>query len=244
MIRRVGWVLVLGMLLAAWEAHVRVHHISSLVLPAPSQIATSLWDDRSTLAAEAAVTLKEMLLGFAAAVAAGWLFAVLLHVVAWLRGAVHPLLIASQSVPVVAIAPILVIYLGFGLAPKVVIVALVCFFPVTVNALDGMERIDPQYLRMMRTLGADRWAILRRIELPFSLPGTLAGARIAASYSAVAALFSEYAGGQGGLVDSMRNGYDTPLVGAAIVVLAAMALALYAAVALLERLAAPWAGST
>jgi ABC-type nitrate/sulfonate/bicarbonate transport system permease component len=154
---------------------------------------------------------------------------------------VQPILIASQSVPVVAIAPILVIYLGFGLAPKVLIVALVCFFPITVNTLDGLERVDPEYRRMLRTLDATRWQVFRRVELPWSLPGLFAGARIAASYSAVAAVFAEYAGGQSGLVDSMRDGFDTPLVGAAIVVLALMSLALYGAVTVAERLTLPWA---
>ena len=121
------------------------------------------------------------------------------------------------------------------------IVALVCFFPITVNTLDGLERVDPEYRRMLRTLDATRWQVFRRVELPWSLPGLFAGGRIAASYSAVAAVFAEYAGGQSGLVDSMRDGFDTPLVGAAIVVLALMSLALYGAVTLAERLALPWA---
>jgi putative hydroxymethylpyrimidine transport system permease protein len=239
--RRFAWVLVLLLLLAAWEAYVQLRDVPEYLLPAPSQIAQALWDDRSTLASQALVTLKEMLLGFAAAVAIGFAAAVLLHLVPWLRGAMQPILIASQSVPVVAIAPILVIYLGFGLAPKVLIVALVCFFPITVNTLDGLERVDPEYRRMLRTLDATRWQVFRRVELPWSLPGLFAGGRIAASYSAVAAVFAEYAGGQAGLVDSMRDGFDTPLVGAAIVVLALMSLALYGAVTLAERLALPWA---
>ena len=239
--RRFTWVLVLAVLLAAWEAYVQLRGVPEYLLPAPSQIAQALWDDRSTLASQALVTLKEMLLGFAAAVVIGFAAAVLLHLVPWLRGAVQPILIASQSVPVVAIAPILVIYLGFGLAPKVLIVALVCFFPITVNTLDGLERVDPEYRRMLRTLDATRWQVFRRVELPWSLPGLFAGARIAASYSAVAAVFAEYAGGQSGLVDSMRDGFDTPLVGAAIVVLALMSLAVYGAVTVAERLALPWA---
>jgi ABC-type nitrate/sulfonate/bicarbonate transport system permease component len=239
--RRFAWVLVLAVLLAAWEAYVQLRGVPEYLLPAPSQIAQALWDDRSTLASQALVTLKEMLLGFAAAVVIGFAAAVLLHLVPWLRGAMQPILIASQSVPVVAIAPILVIYLGFGLAPKVLIVALVCFFPITVNTLDGLERVDPEYRRMLRTLDATRWQVFRRVELPWSLPGLFAGARIAASYSAVAAVFAEYAGGQSGLVDSMRDGFDTPLVGAAIVVLALMSLALYGAVSVAERLALPWA---
>jgi putative hydroxymethylpyrimidine transport system permease protein len=239
--RRHAWVLVLAALLVAWEAYVRIRGVPDYLLPAPTEVAQALWDDRSTLASQALVTLKEMLLGFAAALAFGFAAAVLLHLVRWLRGAVEPILIASQSVPVVAIAPILVIYLGFGLAPKVLIVALVCFFPITVNTLGGLERVDPEYRRMLRTLDATRWQVFRRVELPWSLPGLFAGARIAASYSAVAAVFAEYAGGESGLVDSMRDGFDTALVGAAIVVLAAMSLALYGAVSLAERLALPWA---
>ena len=239
--RRHAWVVVLLVLLGLWEAYVQLRDVPAYLLPAPSQIAQALWDDRSTLASQALVTLKEMLLGFAAAVLIGFAAAVLLHLVPWLRGAVQPILIASQSVPVVAIAPILVIYLGFGLAPKVLIVALVCFFPITVNTLDGLERVDPEYRRMLRTLDATRWQVFHRVELPWSLPGLFAGSRIAASYSAVAAVFAEYAGGQSGLVDSMRDGFDTPLVGAAIVVLAAMSLALYGAVTLAERLTLPWA---
>jgi hypothetical protein len=116
--RRFAWVLVLAVLLAAWEAYVQLRGVPEYLLPAPSQIAQALWDDRSTLASQALVTLKEMLLGFAAAVVIGFAAAVLLHLVPWLRGAMQPILIASQSVPVVAIAPILVIDLGFGLAPK------------------------------------------------------------------------------------------------------------------------------
>jgi ABC-type nitrate/sulfonate/bicarbonate transport system permease component len=239
--RRHAWIVVLLVLLGLWEAYVQLRDVPAYLLPAPTQIAQALWDDRSTLASQALVTLKEMLLGFAAAVVVGFAAAVLLHLVPWLRGAVQPILIASQSVPVVAIAPILVIYLGFGLAPKVLIVALVCFFPITVNTLDGLERVDPEYRRVLRTLDATRWQVFRRVELPWSLPGLFSGSRIAASYSAVAAVFAEYAGGQSGLVDSMRDGFDTPLVGAAIVVLAAMSLALYGAVTLAERLALPWA---
>ena len=155
-----------------------------------------------------------------------------------------PLSSAEEAKPtrskLCAIAPVLVIYLGFGLAPKVLIVALVCFFPITVNALDGFRSVDPEYRRMMRTLHAGRAAIFRRVEFPSALPGIFSGMRIAASYAAVAALFAEFAGGQQGLAVPMRDQLDTPLVGAAVVLLAAMALALFAAVVLLERIVAPW----
>jgi putative hydroxymethylpyrimidine transport system permease protein len=241
---RAGWAVVLLAILAAWQAWVRLRGVPDYVLPAPTDIAAALRDDRGTLASDGWVTLREMLAGFAAAVAVGLGAACALHFSATLRRAVYPLLVASQSVPIVAVAPVLVIYLGFGLAPKVVIVALVCFFPVTVNTLDGLAGVDPDYAPLMRTLHAGRWAIFRRVEAPWALPAAFSGARVAASYAAVAALFAEYAGSSAGLGETMRTGtaqLDTPLVGAAVVVLAALALALFAAVSAVERLCVPWA---
>jgi putative hydroxymethylpyrimidine transport system permease protein len=226
--------------LGAWELYVRVRGIPDYLLPAPTDIAATLWDERSTLADQALVTLREMVIGLAAAVAAGLGSAIILHRSDTLRRAVYPLLVASQSVPVVAVAPILVIYLGFGLAPKVLIVALVCFFPVTVATLDALRAVDPEYRRVMRTLNASPRRIFWHVEMPFALPGAFSGTRVAASYSAVAALFAEYAGGSGGLAESMRNGLDTPLVGAAITLLALMSMGLFALVTLAERLALPW----
>jgi putative hydroxymethylpyrimidine transport system permease protein len=240
-VRRYGWVLVLAGLLAAWQTWVDLRSVPDYLLPSPSGIASALWDERSTLGSEKLVTLREMLVGYAAAVAAGLGAAILLQRVSWLKQPVYPLLVASQSVPVVAIAPLLVIYLGFGLSPKVLIVALVCFFPVAANALDGFAAAPGDLRRTMRTLNASQRAIFWRVELPWAAPRIFTGARIAASYAAVAALFAEYAGGSGGLADSMHDQLDTGLVGAAVVLLAALALGLFGAVTLLERVAIPWA---
>ena len=244
--RRFGWVLVL--VGCCWPPGRRTCACATsptTCCPRPARSRRRSWDERSTLAvAGAGHAARRCCSGFAAAVATG------LRrrrrpppACRALRRAVYPLLIASQSVPVVAVAPILVIYLGFGLAPKVLIVALVCFFPITVNTLDGLERVDPEYRRMMRTLDADPLAGVppRRAALS-PCPACSPAAAIAASYSAVAALFAEYAGGSGGLADSMRNGFDTPLVGAAIV--AARRSCRWrcsALVTLAERLALPWA---
>jgi len=237
-------VLLLAGLVAAWQAYVRVRGVPEYVLPAPTDVARALWDERGALASAAWVTAREMLAGFAVALAFGMLAGIALHASPTLRRAAYPLLVASQSVPVVAIAPILVIYLGFGLAPKLVIVALVCFFPITVAALDGFRSVDPDHILVMRTLRASRVAIFRRVELPFALPAIFTGMRVAASYAAVAALFAEYAGADSGLGNAMREGtgqYDAALVGAAVVVLAALALGLFGLVTLVERLAVPWA---
>jgi ABC-type nitrate/sulfonate/bicarbonate transport system permease component len=239
--RRYAWIPLLALLLLAWEGWVRLRGIPDYLLPAPTDVARALWHNRSDLAAQALVTLREMVLGLLLAVAAGLSAAIVLQRLDWLRAAVYPLLIASQSVPLISLSPLLLIYLGFGLTPHVVIVALVCFFPVTANALDGFRRTPADLRRMMRTLNASPRAIFWRVELPWALPRVFTGIKIATAYAAVGAVFSEYAGGSGGLADSMREQLDTPLVGAAITLLALLSLALVGLVALLERAAVPWA---
>jgi putative hydroxymethylpyrimidine transport system permease protein len=240
--RRFGWVVVLAAFLGAWEAWVRVRGVGYL-LPPPSTIVRTLIDERRRLASDSLVTLREMLLGYALAIGFGLSAATLLHASPTLRRATYPLLTASQSVPLVALSPILVVYLGFGLAPRLIVIALVCFFPITVNAVDGFEAVDPEYRRMMRTLDASRVAIFRRVEFPAALPAIFSGARVAASYTAVAALFAEFIGSSSGLGYAIAQGtnqYDTPLVGASVVLLAGLALGLFGAVTLTERLVAPW----
>ena len=150
-----------------------------------------LWNDRSLLVDDVLVMVQEVLLGFALALVLGFGFALALHLSDTLRRAFYPLLVASQTVPVIAIAPILVVWLGFGLGPKLAIVALVCFFPITVNTLDGLRSVDPELPRMMRTLDASRAQTLRRVEVPSALPYLLSGAKIAAVVSVIGAVFGE-----------------------------------------------------
>jgi putative hydroxymethylpyrimidine transport system permease protein len=156
---------------------------------------------------------------------------------------VLPLLVLSQTVPTVLLAPILAILLGFGIGPKLVVVAVVCFFPVVVNAVDGLRSTDPQLARMMRTLHADRAAIFRRVELPAALPALFSGARVAATYAAVGAVFAEWTGSTGGLgfvILQAQPSLDTARIFAAVVILSGLALALYGLVTLAERLLVPW----
>ena len=144
------------------------------------------------------VALREVLVGFAIAAVAGVGLAIVLHMFAPLRRAVYPLLIGSQTIPIVVLAPILVILLGYGILPKLVIVALICFFPIVVNGLDGLRSVDDDFIRMMRTLDANRWAIFRRIEFPAALPSIFSGMRIAATFAAIGAVFGEWSGASAG----------------------------------------------
>jgi len=230
--------------LVLWELLVRALRVPAYLLPAPSAVAADFHTDAGLLASATWVTLREVVLGFLLACATGLALALALHLSATLRRALYPLLIASQTVPVVVLAPILVILLGFDLAPKLVIVALICFFPIVVNGTDGLRSVDPELVRMMRTLDASRWAILKRVEWPSALPMVFSGLRVAATYAAVGAVFGEWAGSNAGLGYVMLQAtpnLDTARIFAAIVILTVLSLALFLLVSLVERLAVPWA---
>jgi ABC-type nitrate/sulfonate/bicarbonate transport system permease component len=189
------------------------------------------------------VTLREVLLGFGLALAFGLSFAVLIHLSETARRALYPLLVASQTIPIVVLAPILVVILGFGIGPKLVIVALICFFPITVNLLDGLRSVEPELLKLMRSMGASRLRTLRSVELPSALPFLFSGLKVAATVSVIGAVFGEWAGadeGLGRLVLLGNNQLQTPRVYAGIVLLTLMAVALFALVVLAERVACPW----
>jgi NitT/TauT family transport system permease protein/putative hydroxymethylpyrimidine transport system permease protein len=235
--------------LCLWELAARSGFLASafgiedFLVPAPSEIAKALWEDRSLLAEDAWVTLQEVLLGFALAVVLGLAFAVAIHLSETARRALYPLLVASQTIPIVVLAPILVVILGFDIGPKLAIVALVCFFPVTVNTLDGLASVDPDLIKMMRTLGADRLQILRRAEAPSALPYAFSGAKVAVAVAVIGAVFAETSGsssGLGHLITVANSQLLTARAFAAVAVLSAMAIALFALLGLLERRVVFW----
>ena len=238
-------VVLLGLWQAAakWDLLADALGIEPFLVPAPSDIAESLWDDRELLAENAWVTLQEVLAGLAIALALGFGLAVALHLSPLLRRAFYPLLVASQTVPVIAIAPILIVWFGFGIGPKLAIIALVCFFPVTVNTLDGLRAVDPALVRMMRTLDAGRARILRAVEAPSALPYFFSGAKVAAAVAVIGAVFGEWSGaneGLGHLILTSQAQLQTARVFAAVVVLSAIAIALVGALALAQRRFAGW----
>jgi NitT/TauT family transport system permease protein/putative hydroxymethylpyrimidine transport system permease protein len=237
-------VLVLAVLLGAWEAYVRLGSVDELLLPAPTHVARALWDDRALLLDNLAVTAQEVGLGIAVALAAGAGLAVALHFSAPLRRGVYPLLVASQAVPVVIVAPLLVVWFGFGILPKLVIIALVCFFPIVVTTLDALAATDPDQRKLLATLDATRWQAFRWAEAPAALPAALSGAKIAVAVAVIGAVFAEYAGSSEGLGHLMLQSIpqlETARAYAAVVVLAVFAVLLFAALAVAERRLVPWA---
>jgi len=238
-------VVLLGLwqLAASLDVIANALNIEPFLVPSPSEIAQSLWADRSLLLDNGWVTLQEVLAGFALSVVAGVAFAVVLHLSPMLRRAFYPLLIASQTVPIVVIAPILVVWLGFGIGPKLVIIALICFFPITVNTLDGLRSVDPDLLKMMRTLDASRMQTFRRVEGPSALPYFFSGAKIAVAVAVIGAVFGEWAGsssGLGHLIQQASAQLQTARTFAAVVVLSALAIVLFGVLAVIERRVAWW----
>ena len=217
--------------------------LEDFLVPSPAEIGQALWENRSLLAENAWVTLREILLGFACALVAGVAFAVAMHFSGFVLRSTYPLVVASQTIPIVAIAPILVIWFGFGIVPKVLVVALVCFFPITVATLNGLSSLDPEARKLLRTLYASRWQVFRRLSVPTALPYLFTGIKISIVFAPIGALFGEWVGSSSGLGHQILQDnaqLETARLFAAVTILSAIGLALFGIVALVERRVVTW----
>jgi putative hydroxymethylpyrimidine transport system permease protein len=246
------WLLPLGLialLLGLWQiatstgAIADAFSLESYLVPSPSEIASSLWENRGLLAENAWVTLQEMLLGILCALAVGIGFAIAMHFSGFVLRSTYPLIIASQTIPIVVIAPILTVWFGYGTTPKIAIIALICFFPITVNTLAGLRSVDPEAVKMMRTLDASRWQRFVRVEAPAALPNLFIGIKIAVVVAPIGAVFAEWAGsssGLGHLIQSDTANFQVARHFATVAVLSGLALALMGLTALAERRVVRW----
>ncbi|WP_018759241.1 ABC transporter permease [Paenibacillus terrigena] len=244
---QVGWppVAVLFSFLVIWQLAVTWGHIEEFLLPSPLRILEVFTqaDVRARLWMHAASTIRITLLGLGSGIGLGIVLAVLLHVIPFLRSGIYPLLILTQNVPIVATGPLLIIWLGYGIAPKVVLIMLVCFFPVVVSTLTGLSQPDPQYLNYMQMIGATKRQLLWKLELPNALPYLFSGMKLAASYSVITAVAAEWLGSKEGLgtyIKLSANGFMTAQVFATIVVIVAVSLGLFGIFALLAKWAVRW----
>jgi ABC-type nitrate/sulfonate/bicarbonate transport system permease component len=244
MLRRVGPpVLLVAAILIAWEAYCRISGVSPVVLPAPSRIIEALWIARAHAVRHTLPTLGETAVGLAVSVVFAVAAAVAMDRFAIVRRAVEPVLVASQTIPVVAIAPLLVIWFGFDLAPKVVIVVLVTFFPIVVALLAGFASAPAEATDLMESFGATRSQVFSKLRWPGALPSLFTGLRIAVTYGVIGAVFGEYVGAYEGLgiwMQLSQNAFRVDLVFGAILVTAVLSLALFALVVMAERLLIPW----
>ncbi len=230
-------------LLALWELYVRASQVSVQVLPSPIAIVQALFNNWDVIYDNTLQTLLETVLGLAIAAALGLLLAIMLDISGWMRRAVYPLLITSQTIPIIALAPLLLIWIGYDIRPKLIVVTLYCFFPIAVATVDGLASAEPELMKLLRSMRATRWQMLHLVRLPGAMPAFFSGLRIAAAYSVVGAIFGEYVGAEKGLGIYMQraaNSFATINVFAAILVTTILSLLLFGLISLIERLALPW----
>ena len=241
-----NWIFPIGILVSlviVWEVLVRVVNVPSWQLPPPSDILDELIVSKDLLLHHTLVTLKEIVVGFSVALVAGLTLAAGIAYSRILERSVYPIIIASQTIPIIAIAPLLLIWVGYGLTPKVIIVALICFYPIAVNTVDGLKSIDPDMISMFRTLGASRFQVFTKLQVPNSLPFMFSGIKIGISVSVIAAVIGEWVGGSEGLgylITYSQPLFLTARVFAAIFLLSVMGIILFVLGVWIEHLTMPW----
>lgn len=231
-------------LVAAWQIYVSVSGIRPQVLPSPTRIVTQGWAHRDAIATNAAATLQVTIVGFAVSLVVAWVLAVAVDFSPWLRRAVVPLFVVSQTLPIIAIAPLLIIWFGFGLLPKILVIALATFFPMAIGLIEGFAATDRDARSLLASMGASRWQQFRYVRLPSAMPRFFTALRIGITYAVVGAIFAEYAGASAGLgiyMAQQKNSFRTDLVLAAVVVTAVISVALFLLTYAVERVVAPWA---
>jgi NitT/TauT family transport system permease protein len=237
--RFLAWLLLVALLLA-WEAVCRLAAISTLVLPAPSVIVGALKQGLVTgyLWPHVWQTVQELLLGLLSGCVLGFVSGVLMGESAWVRRILMPYVVTSQVVPKLALAPLFIVWFGFGTLPIVVMTALICFFPLLENTLTSIQQVDAQRLELFRILGATRWQTLWRLKIPAGLPGILAGLRVAVVLALVGAVVGEFIGaskGLGAIIIAAQGSMDTPLMFAALFIITALGMAMYQLTLAVER---------
>jgi len=227
----------------AWQFWVTAFHVPHYILPGPARVVADLWRERALFAGNVTVTVFETLAGLAGGIACGAAAALIVHRWVLARRALYPWLVASQTIPIIIIAPILTFWFGYGLLPKVLVAGLFAFFPVTVGLLDGLRGVDREYVEVLRTLGAGEATLFRHVLLPGALPSFFSGLRLAAAYSVIGAITGEWVGSAAGLgyvALRARTQFLTDRMFASVVVTAVIGIALFLLVGRLERRLTPW----
>ncbi len=239
-LRTLGEVVIgLTLITAAAEVILRVLDVPTFLVPTPTRVADSFFMNWQLLWTNSLVTLKEVLLGFIVAAAGGFFLAVMIAYVPLLRRLLYPVIVASQTIPKIAIAPLLIVWFGFGLAPKIIVVFLIAFFPVVIASTVGLKSVDENMLHLVRSMGASAFQAFYKVRLVHAVPSIFSGLKIAITLSVVGAIVGEFVGADAGLgyLLLIANGQlDTPLMFAAVVVLSLMGVVLFAVVSSIEQI--------
>ncbi|HET8931297.1 MAG TPA: ABC transporter permease [Acidimicrobiales bacterium] len=228
---------------AIWQAWVQIGGVRDWILPAPSAVAAAGWQSRSALLQHATTTSIEAVVGLVLGTVAGLGLALVISLIPSVRRAVWPVVVTSQTVPIIVLAPLVAIWFGYGLTPKIVLVALICFFPVAVAAVAGLAGADPEHVELVESFGASRWDVLRHVRGPAAMASVIAGIRIAAAYAVGNAVIGEYVGGTSGLgifIDQSHRSYRTDRMLAGVAVIAVVSIVLFSLVGWIGRRLMPW----
>ena len=237
---------VIGVLIAAWEVYARSLEGGSVLLPAPSRIVSALWSQRELAIHHTTVTLGETAAGFGASLLLALGAGLLMDLVPAIRRALYPLLVGSQTLPILVVAPILILWFGFGLLPKVIVIVLLTFFPMVVGLLDGFAAVPVEASDLLETYGASRWQALRTLRWPSALPSLFTGVRIGVTYAVLGAVYAEYVGSYDGLgiwILTSQKAFRIDLVFGAVLIVLVVSVIAFGAVVAIERAAVPWAAA-
>jgi len=240
-----AWPVLLGLviLIGLWQLIVWLVNPDPTVLPTPARVVSQAWMNRSTLWQNAVPTIEETLIGIAAALVVSAVLATAIDLSKIARRVIYPLLVGSQSIPVIVIAPLFIMWFGFGLLPKVLVIILVTFFPTTVGLLEGFNSTEPEASNLIRSMGGGRIKEFVTLRVPTALPFFFTGLRVAVSFAVLAAIFGEWVGATTGLgiyMELEKNALRTDLVFAAVLVTALISMILYSLTFLVQRLTMPW----
>jgi ABC-type nitrate/sulfonate/bicarbonate transport system permease component len=230
-------------LLLLWEAVARLGLLPEFILPAPSEIVLSLVSDFNIMYLHILVTVYETVTGFLISVILAVALAVIMDTALGIRRTIFPLVVISQTIPVIILAPLFIIWFGYGYLPKIIIVILICFFPVNISLLSSLTSTNREFVNLLRSMGAGKLQIYRFVKIPSAMPGLFSGLKIAATYSITGATIAEWVGGQNGLGVYMiraRHSFATDKVFASIIVVVILSIALLKFIEMIENKVLPW----
>ncbi|MRJ47843.1 ABC transporter permease [Fundicoccus ignavus] len=236
--------LILGIfLIALWEVAGYMAWLPKFIIPTPSEIVSALWTDKANLWVNSQVTLLQAFIGLGIGIVLAFILAILMDLATWLYRALYPLLIITQTIPTVAIAPVLVLLLGYDMTPKIVLVVLTTLFPIIISILNGFANSDQDAVRLLQLMGANRWQVLVHVKLPNSMPFFFSGLRVSVSYAFVSSVVAEWLGGFEGLGVYMiqtKKAFAYDRMFAVIVLISLISLIFMWLVSKIERILIPW----
>lgn len=231
------------LLFLCWEIVVYVSSIKEWILPKPHAIFLEIWNSKKLIYQHSLQTLYETIIGFVLAIITAFITATIIDLSENIKKTIYPLLVISQTIPIIAVAPLIVLWFGLGTLPKVLVVSLVCFFPITINLADGYALVNKDMIKVLSSMGANRWQIFYKVKLPSALPQFFTGLRIGGTYSVMGAVIGEWLGaskGLGILLTRSSQSFLTVRVFATIFIITILSLAIYALIEVLSRLMMPW----